>query len=201
MTIKLNTEGRDWLRRHRACADGYRWASESCATLDDVWAMARPDWLIWVATRPGCLDDKTLRLFAVWCARQVQHLMTDHRSIAALDVAERYANGEATREELDAALSAAGSASDAAWSAARSAALSSALSAAGSAALSAAGSAAWSAADAAWSAADAAGSAARSAAGSAARSAAGSAALSAAGSAALSAQASYLREIARPNWA
>ena len=107
MTIKLNTEGRDWLRRHRACADGYRWASESCATLDDVWAMARPDWLIWVATRPGCLDDKTLRLFAVWCARQVQHLMTDHRSIAALDVAERYANGEATREELDAALSAA----------------------------------------------------------------------------------------------
>jgi hypothetical protein len=43
------------------------------------------------------------RLFAVWCARQVQHLMTDPRSIAALDVAERYARGEATDEELDAA--------------------------------------------------------------------------------------------------
>ena len=28
------------------------------------------------------------RLFAVWCARQVQHLMTDPRSIEALDVAE-----------------------------------------------------------------------------------------------------------------
>ena len=75
------------------------------------------------------------RLFAVWCARQAQHLMTDPRSIAALDVAERYANGLATDEEL----SAADAARSAAWSAADSAA-----------------DAAWSAADAAESAADAA---------------------------------------------
>jgi hypothetical protein len=40
------------------------------------------------------------RLFAVWCARQVQHLMKDPRSVAALDVAERYARGEATDKEL-----------------------------------------------------------------------------------------------------
>jgi hypothetical protein len=46
------------------------------------------------------------RLFAVWCARQVQRL-TDHRSIKALDVAERHANGEATDEELYAAWAAA----------------------------------------------------------------------------------------------
>ena len=43
------------------------------------------------------------RLFAVWCVRQVQHLLTDPRSIAALDVAERYANGAATHDELVAA--------------------------------------------------------------------------------------------------
>jgi hypothetical protein len=42
------------------------------------------------------------RLFAVWCARQVQHL-TDQRSIEALNVAERHANGEATDKELHAA--------------------------------------------------------------------------------------------------
>lgn len=47
--------------------------------------------------------NRELRLFAVWCARQVQHLMTDPRSIAALDVAERYANGLATDEELQVA--------------------------------------------------------------------------------------------------
>ena len=51
-----------------------------------------------------CLDEthnRDLRLFAVWCARQVQHLMTDERSIRAIDVAERFANGEATQEELE----------------------------------------------------------------------------------------------------
>ena len=44
--------------------------------------------------------DKEIRLFAVWCARQVQHLLKDQRSINALDVAERYANGQATEAEL-----------------------------------------------------------------------------------------------------
>jgi hypothetical protein len=61
----------------------------------------------------GC--DRDLRLFAVWCARQVQHLMKDQRSIDALDVAERFANGLATEEELAAAWAAA-------WAAARDAA-------------------------------------------------------------------------------
>ena len=88
------------------------------------------------------------RLFAVWCARKVQHLTTDHRSAAALDVAERYANGEATDTELAAARAAA-------WDAARAAA----LAAAGSARA-----AAW---DAAWVAAGSARAAAWDAAGSA----------------------------------
>ena len=114
--------------------------------------------------------DREIRLFGVWCARQVQHLMIDQRSIAALDVSERFANGEATNDDLSAAWSAAESA---AWSAAESAAESAARSAAESAAWSAAESAAWSAAE----------------------SAARSAAWSAAESAAWSAQADRLREL------
>jgi len=43
------------------------------------------------------------RLYTVWCARQVQHLMRDPRSVATLDVTERHVNGEATDEELLAA--------------------------------------------------------------------------------------------------
>jgi len=67
--------------------------------------------------------EKEWRLFAVWCARQVQHLMTDERSISALDVAEKFANGYATREELSAAWAASSAAASAvasavAWSAA-----------------------------------------------------------------------------------
>ena len=66
--------------------------------------------------------DREWRLFAVWCARQVQHLMTDPRSRAALDVAERYAKGKASEEEMDAARAAArdaarAAARDAAWDA------------------------------------------------------------------------------------
>jgi len=57
---------------------------------------------------------KEWRLYAVWCARRVQHLTTDPRSLAALDVAERYANGQATDDELAAAW---GAARDAAWGA------------------------------------------------------------------------------------
>lgn len=65
---------------------------------------------LWVVCREELLSPKLLRLFAVWCARQVQHLMKDQRSIDALDVAERFANGLATKEELDAAGDAAGGA-------------------------------------------------------------------------------------------
>jgi hypothetical protein len=68
------------------------------------------------------------RKYAVCCARQVQHLMTDQRSLDALDVAWQHSEGKATDSELaaarDAAWSAAwsaaaGAARDAAWSAAR----------------------------------------------------------------------------------
>jgi hypothetical protein len=45
------------------------------------------------------------RRLAVSYARTVQHLMVDPRSLAALDVAERHADGTATRAELTAAWS------------------------------------------------------------------------------------------------
>jgi len=54
-------------------------------------------------TRAAPEHAKIWRLYAVWCARQVQHLMTDPRSLAALDIAERHAHGLATDEELEAA--------------------------------------------------------------------------------------------------
>ena len=88
------------------------------------------------------------RLFAVWCARQVQHLMSDQRSIDALDVAERHANGQATDAELETAWDAAWDAWDAAGAAAWAAAWDAARAAAGAAA-DAAGAAAGDAAEAA----------------------------------------------------
>ena len=52
-------------------------------------------------------SEKATRLFAVACGRKVQHLMRDNRSIIALDVAERFAHGDATEEELSIARAAA----------------------------------------------------------------------------------------------
>jgi len=166
------------IRSHGPCASGWK---KLLAHLGKTEADNEPLSILTIIESNGlddalwCLravdgSDKEIRLFAVWCARQVQHLMTDKRSIDALDVAEKYASGMATRDELERAESAAESAAwSAAWSAARSAAESAAWSAAWSAAESAARSAARSAA---WSAAE---SAARSAAWSAAWSAAESA--------------------------
>ena len=97
----------EFCERHDACDDGRDWALANCKTMAGVWATARPDWLVWVATRSGVLDDRTLRLFAVHCARSVEHLLTDQRSRDAIDVAERFARGDATPGELAAAWSAA----------------------------------------------------------------------------------------------
>ena len=62
---------------------------------------------IWVVLRTDLISERSIRLFAVAAARSVQHLMTDERSIRAIEVAERYANGLATDSELDEAARAA----------------------------------------------------------------------------------------------
>ena len=106
-----------------------------------------------------CIDnaenDKDVRLFGVWCARQVQHMMGDQRSLDALGVAERYANGLATEPETDAARAAAQTAAQAAAFGARDAAWAAAFTAQ-AAAWTAAQAAAFAAHDAAWNAAQAA---------------------------------------------
>jgi len=112
--------------QHDVCNEGREWALSNCRDMEEVWRTAKPEWLLWIASRQGVLTDKELRMFVVFCARQVQHLMEDQRSIKAIDVAERYANGFATNEELTAARAAARSAvrdadavAYAAWAAAR----------------------------------------------------------------------------------
>ena len=159
------------IREHSPCQDGW---TKLLATLgktksDDKSVLFETildsnglDDALWCLRTLDHEHQRTCRLFAVWCARQVQHLMTDSRSIAALDVAENHANGNATNEELDAARAAVG---DAARAAAWDAAWAAAWDAAWAAARAAAGAAAGAAADAGWAAAGAAAGAAEWAAG------------------------------------
>ena len=103
--------------------------------------------IIWVVCRKEYMSDRDMRLFAVWCAREALKLVEpDPRSVTACDVAERFANGEATTEELAAAWNASSAAEEAAcaaWNASRYARY--AANAAEEAA-----SAAWNASSAAW---------------------------------------------------
>ena len=72
------------------------WTALEILRLDSVSAEDK----LWAVLRPEFIDDKALRLFAVWCARQCNQ--TDERCINAIDVAERYAHGNATYAELNA---------------------------------------------------------------------------------------------------
>lgn len=119
------------IRKHNPCLNGW---STLLKHLGKTQADDDPLPLVTVLNSNGLDDaiwccrvlpehDREWRLFAVWCARQVQHLMEDQRSINVLDVAERFANGEATDEERVAARAAAWDAArdaarDAAWDAA-----------------------------------------------------------------------------------
>jgi len=81
-----------------ACEEGMKWLADQ--TAEDAWATCqRSDWMLWIASRCG-VDLQTITLTKVRCARLVQHLMTDQRSLDALDVAEQFALGNATRKQL-----------------------------------------------------------------------------------------------------
>lgn len=182
ITITLNK-----IRAHSPCESGWKKLLKAKAgvgmdaefPLSDVLDSNGLDDTLWCMR---CLPEheSLWRLYAVWCARQVQHLMKDKRSIDALDVAERYARGLATDAEIDAACNAARAALDAAAWAARAAA--------------------WAAAEAARAASGAAAEAARAAARDAARDA-WAASGTASGAAARAAQEQKLREIlTRGKW-
>lgn len=71
--------------------------------------MTEPEWL--ACTNPDVMLDhlekqtseRKLRLYGCACCRRIAHLLPDERSRAALDVAERFADGAAGREELSTA--------------------------------------------------------------------------------------------------
>ena len=115
---------KDFMKQHDACTEGARWALSISEDMVDVWdamiEQGKYEWLIWTATRPGVFPDPYTVLRKLVCrfiretpladGRTVWDLLTDERSRKAVEVAEAYADGKATYEELDAAYDAAAAA-------------------------------------------------------------------------------------------
>ena len=91
------------LREKKACYDPSRHFEEdmgytlldylnhdTCPAKDKIWCVTR------------FLDDRSNRLFAVWCAQEALKSVKnpDSKSLRAIEVSERFANGEATVTEL-----------------------------------------------------------------------------------------------------
>ena len=117
------------LRRHSPCSEGWR---TLLSYLGKTGVDDEPLPLVTILQSNGLDDalwclrtitghDKEIIRFALACAQDVRHLMTDRRLLDALDALERHLEIPLSREELDrvlvAAEWAAGAAALAAWSA------------------------------------------------------------------------------------
>lgn len=131
MSEKLTTISNEIIRRFSPCYD------PSLCDIPDGEELPIKEWvekyrkvlkseytIVWLLCRNEYMSEKDIRLFAVWCARDALKLEKKQNqiSIDACNVAERYANGKASDDELKfaelAAKEARAAASSAAWAAA-----------------------------------------------------------------------------------
>jgi hypothetical protein len=81
-----------------ACEDAREWACDK--TIEQVVQECHQgDWLLWLAKRVG-VELQPLTLAKGHCANTIRHLMTDERSLKAVDTAIDFGEGKATKEEL-----------------------------------------------------------------------------------------------------
>jgi hypothetical protein len=91
--------------RHQSTSVGYfdNWAIDDSVEMLDAWKSVQFRDLHRLATFEDVLTENELRRYSVFAARQVQHLVKDEASRNALDVAEKFFEGQATADELAAA--------------------------------------------------------------------------------------------------
>jgi hypothetical protein len=97
------------LIKHNACPPAREWAKGK--TFAEAFTEChRGDWMLWLFARTNPDDLQRLTLAKGHCANTVRHLMTDPRSLAAVDAAIAFGEGRISRDELNAAASAASAA-------------------------------------------------------------------------------------------
>lgn len=107
---------KELLTELNACTDAREWAGDKSIE-EIVETCERGDWLLWLSQKVE-MDLQPLTLAKGHCAGTVLHLMKDERSKKAVQVAIDFGNALATRDQLDAAYTAATAAYTAATAAA-----------------------------------------------------------------------------------
>ena len=98
-----------------ACQDTIDWVEDR--TIQQAWTdCQRGDWMLslleTMKKEEGWLDEKEILLLGCWCARRALKYVPEGetRPLKAIEAKEKWAKGEITREEMDAAKAAARSA-------------------------------------------------------------------------------------------
>lgn len=80
---------------HRACRPGRIWANMNCVSMQDAWDKLPPDYLIWVALRPGVLSAQELLDFGNWVAKRIEQEVGTGRMSSFENAAEVFSDGYA----------------------------------------------------------------------------------------------------------
>ena len=114
------------IRQHEPCADGWRTlltflgktgADDEPLPLTTILQSNGLDDALWCLRTVAGYDKEIIR-FALACAQDVRHLMTDQRSLDALDALARHLESPLSKQELDQVVAEAAEAAQAtAWSA------------------------------------------------------------------------------------
>ena len=90
------------ITKYNPCNDAVEFRNKY-NTFQEAWKNCwRGDWMLWLAGELK-VPLKPLTLAKALCSKTIIHLMKDERSKKAVEVAEKYGRGKATRKQLDAA--------------------------------------------------------------------------------------------------
>jgi dihydroorotase-like cyclic amidohydrolase len=97
------------LKELDACVEAIKWCEENnITTIEEAWEKCeRGDWMLWLYRKLYPNNLRELTLAKGHCANTVRHLMTDSRSINAVDAAIAFGEGKISKVELRAATAAA----------------------------------------------------------------------------------------------
>ena len=95
-------KAKDLIIKYSGCEQAIKWAGDK--TIQEAWdTCERGDWMLWIYKKMYPNNIREITRAKAHCANTVRHLLTDERSLMAIDTALAFSNGEATIEQLQSA--------------------------------------------------------------------------------------------------